>query len=594
MGTTTKSNDLTFGGATGTFYASPFNDVAKKYLPSTQRDLFRWCQYYLDNSPIIQQAIRRMASYPITKLIPMIEDEEVQHKAEDVLKVLDVRGLCQSIAMQYFAFGNSFATLMTPYKRFYICKSCKEKFLLKEAEKWHESSKAKGRLFRLKKKGRAQVLAVSGCPRCKQENVYIGLQDRPVKNLNETKVVLFHPLNIRLEQNPVSAKCEYRFVMPKSMREKIRKGDKFAIETSPKLFVEAAIFNQDIVLNENSIYHFSRTTADSTNGWGHPIIQGVMRELFHSQIIKKAAEALAIQHINPLMIVSPKDSGQSNIYQHLDLSNWSGNMERQLLKWRRDPNHIPLMPVPTTVDYIGGQFRSLDPTQSLSHMNEEIAMGMGVPKEFLIGGASFSSSSIALRMLENDFMNLRTLLLDFINGFLLPSASKSADIVNFEVKFSNLRTADDIQQKDLLMRLMERGKLSSETLLDECGYDYGKEQQKIHDEMKRQRDLSQDMESEEFGQQLMYDVEIPIGGKSGLSMTSPEDVVGFLGHMMQNSPPEAQEYYMGMMKEQAPHIYDAVNKNNSKSATKNSAAGSSKDKKPLPDQKPPRRGNSPV
>ena len=129
-----NSNDLVFGGAQGASYSSPFNDISKKYLPTTQADLFRWCQYYLDNSPIIQQAIRRMSSYPITKIIPLSDQEELQEKAEETLATLRVRDMCQTIAMQYFGFGNSFATIVTPYLRYYECTGCKTKFSLKEGK----------------------------------------------------------------------------------------------------------------------------------------------------------------------------------------------------------------------------------------------------------------------------------------------------------------------------------------------------------------------------------------------------------------------------------------------------------------------------
>jgi hypothetical protein len=439
----------------------------------------------------------------------------------------------------------------------------------------------------MKRKGRKQDMAIAKCPRCKVQNAHISCIDKPVKNLDETRIVLLHPLNLRIEKNQVSGKCEYRFVMPASMRKKILAGDCFLIETSPKIFVEAAIYNKDIVLNEESIYHFCRINADSMTGWGHPLIQGVLRELFHSQVIKKAAEALAIQHINPLMIVYPRDSGQSNIYQHLDMSNWSKNMEGQLRQWRKDPNHIPLMPVPTGVDYIGGQHRSLDPTAALSHMNEEIAMGMGVPKEFLIGGTTFSSSSIALRMLENDFINLRNMLLEFINGFLLPSAVKVCDTPSFEVKFTNLRTADDVQQKDLMLRLMQMGKMSSETVLDELGFDSAKEADRIYEEMKKAMDKQQKMNSEELGQPMLYNVEVPTDGSMDLSMTTTEDMVGFIGNMMQQSPPDAQQFYSQMMQQQAPNIYAAVNKHMGKSSPSQQANN-------IPDQKPSSGPNSQV
>jgi hypothetical protein len=585
-----KSNDLTFGGALGGTYASPFNDIAKKYLPSSQRELFRWCQYYLDNSPIIQQAIRRMSSYPVTKILPLADGEKGKERAEDVLQTLRVRDFCQNIAMQYFAFGNSFATIVTPYKRVYQCSGCNEASSIIELEAAQRKSKLKGSLFRMKRNGKVPALAVIQCPKCSVDNAFVKLIDRPVKNLEETRIVLMHPLNIRIDKNPISGKCEYRFVMPADMRKKILQGDKFLIETSPKIFVDAAVSNKDIVMNEDAIYHFCRTNADSMTGWGHPLIQGVLKELFHSQVIKKAAEALAVQHINPLMLIYPKDSGQSNIYQHLDMANWSSNIEGQIKKWRRDPNHVPIMPVPTGVDYIGGQYRSLDPTPALQHINEEIAMGMGVPKEFLLGGTSFSGSSIALRMLENDFVNLRTMLTDFINNFLIPSISRVCDISKFEVKFSNLRTADDVQQKDLMLRLMQMGKMSTETVLNELGFDFKKESDQLYEEMKKGIDANQDMQNEEMGQPILYDIDIPLDG-SGDGMLSSQKIVDFMGYMMNNSPPDAQEYYNNMMQAQAPNIHSAVTNSMLKSQGGESP---SKDSRPNPEQRPPRRNNPSV
>jgi hypothetical protein len=578
-----KSSDSVFGGSIGRS-ASPFNDMAQSYLPKSQIELFQWCQYYLDNSPIIQQAVRRMSAYPITDIVPVADKDVEKERALGIISLMDFRGMAEQVALQYHAFGNAFATIIPPFNRVYRCVSCKKESTLTTLEEAHIKKKTRGSLFRIKRVKNTRSLSVSECPACKQENPIIIVIDKPRKAIDETKISLLNPINIRIHKNPVSGSCEYRYVMPAEMRKAILLGDKFFISTTPKIFIDAAIGNKDIILNDKSVYHLAKTTANTSKGWGHSIIQGVFRELFHSQVIKKAAEALAQQHINPLLMIYPSDSGQSNIYQHLDLSHWKTTVEQQLAKWRRDPNHIPIMPVPTGVDYIGGQHKSLDPTASMKHINEEITMGIGVPTEFLIGGTSFSGSSISLRMLENDFINLRTKLMEMFNSFVIPALTKVADVENFEVKFTNLRTADDVQQKDLIMRLGGEGKLSTETVLTELGFDFKKERDRLVEEQKIGLSNQREVETDSEGGANAYNLEMPMNGSGELRSDA---LVSFMAEMMNNSPDDAKQYYSEMMSSQSPAIFNAV-------SSKMKGGSPSQDNRPAPQQKPPRRTNTSV
>jgi hypothetical protein len=108
--------------------------------------------------------------------------------------------------------------------------------------------------------------------------------------------------------------------------------------------------------------------------------------------------------------------------------------------------------------------------------------------------------------------------------------------------------------------------------------------------MKKGIDSQQDMQNEEMGQPILYDIDIPLDG-SGDGMLSSQKIVDFMGHMMNNSPPDAQEYYNNMMQAQAPNIHSAVTNSMLKSQGGESP---SKDSRPNPEQRPPRRNNPSV
>lgn len=609
----TTTSDL--GGRSGTFYPSPYYDIARSYLPKNMRDMIRWCQFYLDNNPIIQQAVRRMSSYPITKLIPNIEEEARRVKAEKVVNDLKLRDFCMSIAMHYFAFGNAFISVIPAYSRVYVCSSCKAEVSSRTIEKFEAddilTKNGAISVLKISNRSKEKRLELIKCPMCHKEKIPVDVKDKPKKNLYETEIVIWHPLNIRIDFNPISNKSQYRFVMPKSLRDSICRGDIFLINSTPKIFVDAAVKNKDIIMNSDALHHICRTSINSETGWGHPIIQGSLRELFHAQIIKKASEALALQHIVPMKILYPKDISGGNVLQNLDLGRWKNKVLEGLKDWRRDPNHILLLPTPAGVDYIGGQHSGLDPSVLLEKINEEIIIGMGVPKEFMIGGTSFSGSSIALRMLENDFLNLRTLLSEFLNDFLLPILVKSCDIDNFTVKFSSLRTADDVQQKDLAIRLMESDKLSISTVLEELGFDSDKELKKIIEEKKAMADVHKRLAAEEGGLGgEISNIEFPVPKNGRISTRAyigeTGELLGYFADMIARAPRDAQAAMLTDMQSSSPRIYGAVTDAMSQMGHKGvpivgnygreekNGKNSSKSKKPLPDQKPPRRNNSPV
>jgi len=591
-----NSNDLVFGKSRGGYYQSPYYDIARTYLPKNMEDLIRWCRYYFENNPIIHQAIRRMSSYPVTDI--MLSDEiskTAKGRAEDLVSQLKLRDHSIDIAIQYFTFGNAFSSVSHPFLRYYKCLKCTKEnsqAMILQTRGYKKS------IFKIRTVSGKQIITLDRCHFCRETNVPVDIIDKPVSDISKIKIILWDPSYIRIDYNEVSGERNYRYILPESSRKSILDGLTFPITTSPKIFIDAALQDKDIIIEKSSFFHFARNTVCSSNGWGIPIIQPVLRELFYMQVLKKASEAIAMQHVTPLTILFPGDSGGSNVYQTLDLGNWSKNVEDQIKKWRRDPNHMPIMPSPVGVEYVGGQYRTLDPHPLIEQSASDISVGMGVPKEFLYGGTSFSGASIALRMLENDFINLRTSLLEYMNEFLIPRISKIANVSTFTLKFGNMRTADDIQIKETLLRLAQHGLISKTTVLAELGFDYAKETDNMLSEQKDLANLQSTITSDEGGiPTTLSNINVPFGDGSMMIGQVGEEAISVISKIISTADPLIGTQILEYMQSISPNVHGAVSSfiaNNSRSSVPKEDKEGGTDMRPTPSQKPPRRTKSTI
>jgi hypothetical protein len=107
---------------------------------------------------------------------------------------------------------------------------------------------------------------------------------------------------------------------------------------------------------------------------------------------------------------------------------------------------------------------------------------MGVPLDFIKGGATWTGSSITLRIVENHFLPYREMLGHFLNYFVV---RKLHDILGFptiKLKFKELKMTDDSESKQLMLNLREGSQLSQKTLLDKFGLDYWEEKKNLKSE----------------------------------------------------------------------------------------------------------------
>jgi hypothetical protein len=440
----------------GAVYPSPFFDVAQSYMPPTVKELFKWCRFFFYTDPMIGSVVTKLAEYPITDFIYNTKHRQIKDRWKKIFEdVMDLKPVLIQIGLDYFSYGNAFVSINLPFKRFLVCQGCKTEVALDELNTEWKFSNYK---FSLK------------CAKCSNDQP-AEIKDVPLYNEHDVNLVRWDPQNIEIDYNPITGRSKYRYRVPNKTRRDILSGRKEIMADLPAIFIQAVKEKKDIVLAEKNIFHFKRPTlAEQDMGWGKPIILHSMKRLFYLYVLRRAQEAIALQRILPLEFVFPQANASQDPYQHVNLATWSTSIQEEVLKWRRDPNYISIVPVPVGLERLGGDGRALLLGPEIEIANKEIAAGMGVPLELSFGGLSWSGSSVSLRMLENHFLIYRRLLLRFVN-WLKGKLRNVLKLPDVEIGFTEFKMADDIQRKQMVLQLNSAQKISDRTLLTESGFD---------------------------------------------------------------------------------------------------------------------------
>lgn len=460
---------LQLSAVAGTRYPNQFFDLAQQYMPPTIKELFRWCTFYYYNSPLIGSTITKISRYPITDLI--IEDEHESKRTlwDKILnKEMKIKERLMEVNLDYHVYGNAFVSLHLPFTRFLECPGCKHRVNISQAN-W--SFNAASYSFNL------------NCEKCRTM-VAAKVHDVPYKDRKGVRIIRWNPENIAVKYNEYTGRRTYMYSVPYKLRNAIMRGDRDILEDIPMIVLEALRTRRMIRFNNDNFMHLRRPTlAEQDQGWGKPLIIHVLKDMYYMYTLRRAQEAIALEHIVPFDIIYPMPNAQQDPYIHTDLANWRVRIEDIIKKHRRDPNYKAVIPIPVGFGRLGGDGKAMMLTPELNYITQTVVGGMGIPQEFLFGGLNFTGSSISLRTLENDFIQNRSQMLDLVL-WIKDKIRIWAGLPDLDsVRFADFRMADDIQRNQQLIGLNAQFKVSDQTLLTELGYDYDQEIKKMIEEI---------------------------------------------------------------------------------------------------------------
>jgi len=450
-----------------------------------------------------------MAEYPITEIVVNEVNKTTKEKWEHILgQHLRIRAFQVEAGLDYFTYGICIITMHFPFEKYLACTNCK----------------FEDKASNLKYKWR-NLNYILRCPKCDHEGP-TKVRDQYLKDFRRIRLMRWNPEYVYIEQGFAGAEPIYTFMVPKGLKNEIMMGKTRVLNTVPDIYIEALKRNRNIAFAPENMFVMKRPIiSQRETGWGMPLILPVLKDAFYLQILRKSQEAIASEHIVPLRVLFPQaGSGTSDPYTSIPIESWRSRIEREITKWKYDPNYIPVLPLPIGSQSIGGDQKALNLHQEISLWSEQIVAGMGVPREFVFGGLTFSGSNVSMRMLENAFINYRIDQDNLLNEFIIRRVADYMGWPSVRVSMRKFKMADDLQRMSFQFQLNQAMKISDESLLKECDHDPVVEKERKEREVGAQLEYQRKMQlsqAETQGQMLLVQSRYQAAAQSMLAPAMP-------------------------------------------------------------------------
>lgn len=450
----TQGNTFNYGQT-----PNPWFTIANQFLPRNLHDVIRWSKYITTQSPTTTEVIRKLSSYPITDFEVGSKEKTTVEKYREIFKMLKLRQHLQEIGFGYHTLGNMFISIYFPIIRTLRCQSCGTDYNARRAG------------FITLKKYRFH----GTCPHCNHTGEFQRI-DRKSLNIRDMNIIQWDPLNIVVNNNPITGSSEYYYSIPNEIRRKITQGDMLFLSTIPWSFVEAVQKNQDYKFDSDGIYHLKAPslTTHSLNGIAVPPLISLFGLVFYQQTLRKANESIATEFLNPLRVVFPNPSGSADPSVATSLAGFKNRMEAALKKHKRDQNHVLVAPMPVGYGTISGEGRALLVNQEIQQAEETMLLSLGVSRELLSGTTNWTSSTVGLRLLENSMASYVAQLNELLE-WMFNRIAEYLKLEVCEVKLREFKLIDDANLQQLYSNLAVNGKISMSKLFESLGEDYAAE-----------------------------------------------------------------------------------------------------------------------
>lgn len=466
-------------------HPNPMFDFVTGFVPRRLRDLFAWMEYLYYNSAQVFAALKKFSEYPITDISYNTTNRATEDRTKELLeKILRVKDILILAGRDRWIYGNAFISLYQPFARFLKCPSCGKLVNIQHVN------------YRFKF---TPLVFEYTCRKCKR-SVRGKVIDRRLTDPNRINVIRWDPKQMDIDHNLVSGQSVYYYSIPPDIKNRIRQGNKLLLNTLPLEFIAAARDNKMFRFKEGQIYHMKNAPpAGIDPQWGFPPLTSAIKLFFYTAILRKANEAIALDHLIPFRVIFPKQiSANADPIQTISLARMFEEVKKGLGRWRKDPLTIFHSGVPVDSLQIGGEGRALLTLGEVKEAEDSIIAAMGIPREFIYGGLSFTGSAITLRMLENQLLTYTSEL----NELLQWITTRSTQMLGWddcEVELTEFKLIDDVQQKQLILQLNQQSQLISNTTIAELNdFDLKKERerrmQEQLDEVRFQQEMQQKMQ----------------------------------------------------------------------------------------------------
>jgi len=458
-------------------FPDPFCDVASMAMPENIQDALRWCEFLLVKNGPYREAIRRIISYFITDVeIVAAADERIgreeKQKYLDFLNdTLGIKNILHDVALDFLGYGNSFTSIIVPFRRYLSCKGCGLEMPIKKifnderfAFNWS------GFQFTAK------------CPNCNYSGVWRHI-DRRSGEKGDLKIKRWSPHEMEILDDPYTRDAAFVWKLPDDYRNLIRKGHLYHLERAPWEVIQAVRDNKALMFDDDVIYHMKEQSLAGLNdrGWGFSKVLVNFTQAWYVQVLQRYNEAIALDYVIPFRVITPMPragagGGETNDpVLSINLGNFRSRIEEMLRLRRKDPARWNVLPFPVEYQALGGDAQSLAPTELIQQGMDTLLNAIGIPVQMYTGDMTMQSAPAAMRLFEANWSHL----VHHLNQFLNKICDKVSQLMSWEpvvCRLQRVTHADDLNRQMAKLQLMMGGQISRTTGLGSVGIEFGEEE----------------------------------------------------------------------------------------------------------------------
>jgi hypothetical protein len=464
-------------------FADPFMSFSSMAMPSNIDDANRWVEFIAGASGVYRSAIARVIAYFITDIEVQAKSdgdgasrlgrEERQQYIDFLEDKLNIRTLLQTVAMDFLIYGNSFTSVLMPFRRYLACPRCGFEAPLGKVA----NSGTHGYSF-------SNFEFIATCQRCKFHGPWKHI-DRRAGASGDVVVKRWSPHEIAICYDQFTGSRDYIWKIPEDYRQQIRKGELYQLERANWEIVETVKNNQHLWFDKGVVYHMREEplAGIKDQGWGISRVLANFRQAWYVQLLHAYNEALALDYIIPFRVITPAqrsgNGAQSGTLNdpvlNMNMGDFRATIMRMIAARRKDPAQWNVSPYPLEYQALGGDATQLAPKDLLESGIDTLLTAIGVPVEMYKGSLSVQSAPAALRLFEAYWSNL----VYAMNQQLAHIVERVGEIFNWEpvtAKLARVTHADDLNRQMAKLQLMMGGQISRTTGLNTIGADFVEEE----------------------------------------------------------------------------------------------------------------------
>jgi len=525
-------------------FLTRYNNLSSVYadvLPNDIKEVIQWSEFIVANVPLVASAIEKMSSVSITNLNYHTEDlselaTEKRRSWKNIMEnSLEVIDRLQEIGYNYMLSGNVFLSVFFPVERQVQCAACGAKLRQNNFANKSDlkpSSETVRNVRRLgkdkddknKRGDQEEILVFKGaCPVCRKQSLFT-LHDISVKNDEAINIVSWPVTTMEFVTDYITGRSTYYHRIPNSQKKLINNGYLDMLFHLPQDIILAAVKGTPVKFDESKILHLKRKKMYGTNtGWGMPILTSAIPDMISLLLTRKAQERILSDMIFPLRGLSPSSVGQDGqaIYNYMQGSEVSKKIESILASYKNNPTGIKYFPIPLQAITAFGEGKQLNLANEIDQISTMVMNAIGVPVEFVKGGLGYTAAGASIRVLENQLMGLTHAMEKALN-FIARKVAEYKDKEPVTITITPFRLVDDIAEKQIVLKLLDEGKISDSTVSAMFKLDSQMERERILEEQKR--GIREQSELQQFQQEITQNLEEKAKTEAMLSQSSTKQV----------------------------------------------------------------------